>query len=224
MTKKIIIFGCNRGIGLELVKHYLKHDWQVFAICRNRSEQLTNTQAHIFDGVDVTDLNALENLATKLQDHRFDLLIHNAGIWSDENLLNATNDDFKNMLHTFEVNSIAPLKVVKSFTPLLNPNAKIGLMSSRMGSIADNDSGSRYSYRMSKCALNCAGKSLAIDLAPNKIAVAILHPGFVRTDMTNHQGLINPDESAAGIFQVMEKVSIENSGKFWHSNGEELPW
>ena len=93
-----------------------------------------------------------------------------------------------------------------------------------MGSIDDNDSGGSYAYRMSKSAVNAAGKSLSIDLKPKGIAVAILHPGWVRTDMTGHGGLIDPDESAAGLIQRMEELTLETSGTFWHTNGEKLPW
>jgi NAD(P)-dependent dehydrogenase (short-subunit alcohol dehydrogenase family) len=122
----------------------------------------------------------------------------------------------------FEVNSIAPLKVVSQFSKHLGDGGKIGLLSSRMGSISDNTSGGRYSYRMSKCALNAAGKSLSLDLPGNPIA--ILHPGYVKTDMTNNNGLIDTTESALGLFNVMENLNQESTGIFWHTNGERLRW
>lgn len=220
----VIIFGTNRGIGLELVKKYINEGHDVTAICRNTSTELEETGAHIYAGVDVTNLDALKKLKLELTNKNFDILIHNAGIWSEESLFDMQEKDFDRMSYTFEVNSIAPLKVVSTFKSLLNTNAKIGLMSSRMGSIADNDSGDRYSYRMSKCALGCAGKSLAIDLKPENIHVAILHPGYVKTDMTGGNGLIDADESAQGLFTVMQNLNANNTGSFWHSNGELLPW
>lgn len=103
-------------------------------------------------------------------------------------------------------------------------NSKVALISSRMGSIADNTSGGSYGYRMSKAALNAAGKSLALDLAGRGISVAVLHPGYVRTDMTGQQGLIEVAESAAGLIQRINELTPATSGTFWHSNGEILPW
>ena len=101
---------------------------------------------------------------------------------------------------------------------------KVALLTSRMGSIADNDSGSHYGYRMSKAALNAAGKSLAIDLAPRKVAVGIYHPGYVRTRMTGNTGLIDADESARLLLLRIDELSPAESGVFRHANGERLPW
>jgi NAD(P)-dependent dehydrogenase (short-subunit alcohol dehydrogenase family) len=100
----------------------------------------------------------------------------------------------------------------------------VAIVTSRMGSIEDNTSGGRYGYRMSKCAVNMAGRSLAHDLKDAGVAVAILHPGFVRTDMTGHQGLVDPPESAAGLIARIDELTLETSGGFWHANGERLPW
>ena len=93
-----------------------------------------------------------------------------------------------------------------------------------MGSIADNDSGGRYGYRMSKAALNAAGKSLSVDLKPRGIAVGILHPGFVQTGMTEGRGHITPAEAAGRLIQRMDELDLENTGTFWHSDGSVLPW
>ena len=106
----------------------------------------------------------------------------------------------------------------------LGEGARIGLVTSRMGSIGDNTSGGRYGYRMSKAALNMAGVSLAHDLRPRGVAVAILHPGFVRTDMTGGNGLIDPPESARGLADRLEELTLDNTGGFWHMSGEPLPW
>ena len=107
----------------------------------------------------------------------------------------------------------------------LLPGAKVILMTSRMGSIDDNSSGGSYGYRMSKVALCMAGKSLAIDLKSQGIAVALLHPGLVRTRMTGFtdQG-ITPEESVDGLLARIDNLNLENSGTFWHANGESLPW
>ena len=119
---------------------------------------------------------------------------------------------------------LGPLRVTHSLLPALKDGAKVALITSRMGSIADNDSGGSYGYRMSKAALNAAGVSLAQDLAARGIAIAILHPGYVRTDMTGQSGLIDTDESVAGLLQRINELNAQNSGTFWHTNGEVLPW
>ncbi|MFZ9951300.1 MAG: SDR family oxidoreductase, partial [Vulcanococcus sp.] len=118
-----------------------------------------------------------------------------------------------------------PLQLAQALLPQLRNGSKLALMTSRMGSIDDNSSGGSYGYRMSKVALNMAGKSLAIDLKPRGIAVAILHPGLVRTRMVafNPQG-ISPEQAVRGLLERIDGLSLETSGTFWHANGEVLPW
>lgn len=218
----VLIIGANRGIGLGLTKEFLSQGHKVWALCRKSSQELSSLNCTVIENCEVSELKSLEAIASELTNTKFDIFIHNAGIWTDESLLEMDQPHFDRMAYTFEINSIAPLKTFKTFYKLLSDHAKAAFLSSRMGSITDNDSGSRYSYRMSKAALNAAGKSLALDFPNNPIAV--LHPGFVRTDMTNNNGLIDVEESAAGLFNVIEKLNKNNTGKFWHSNGEELPW
>lgn len=123
-----------------------------------------------------------------------------------------------------EINAYAPLRVCETLLTHLKSGSKIANITSRMGSIADNDSGGRYGYRASKAALNAFGKSLAMDLKPKGIAVAQLHPGYVKTRMVNFGGVISPEEAAAGIVARIDALTLDNTGSFWHSNGEELPW
>ena len=127
-------------------------------------------------------------------------------------------------VNMFEVNSLGPLLITQALLGNLGEGSKVGIITSRMGSIADNDSGGSYGYRMSKAAVNAAGKSLAIDLKPRGIAVGILHPGWVRTDMTGRNGLIDANESAKGLLARMDELNLDNTGTFWHANGELLPW
>jgi len=98
------------------------------------------------------------------------------------------------------------------------------MITSRMGSVADNSSGGRYGYRMSKAALNIAAVSIAHDLHPKGVSVAIIHPGLVGTQMIGGFGDITPDQAASRIRQRIEELSLETSGTFWHSNGDVLPW
>jgi len=217
----VCITGANRGIGLELCRQYGERGDHVVAVCRSGSTELEAGGAEVLSGVDVADSAAVDHMAEQLGGRRIDILINNAGILSDESL---DDLDFDRMRRQFEVNSLGPLRVTAALRNNLGHGAKVAIITSRMGSIEDNTSGGRYGYRMSKAAVNMAGRSLARDLENDGVAVAILHPGFVRTDMTDHQGLVDAPESAAGLMARIDQLSMETSGSFWHANGEELPW
>jgi NAD(P)-dependent dehydrogenase (short-subunit alcohol dehydrogenase family) len=216
-----IVTGANRGIGLELCRALAARGNGVIALCRESSPALDELPVEVHSGYDVTDDDSIEAFATSVGPNSIDLLINNAGILQSTSL---ENFDLDSMRRQFEVNALGPLRVTHSLLPALKDGAKIALITSRMGSIADNDSGSSYGYRMSKAALNAAGVSLARDLASRQIAVGILHPGYVRTDMTGRSGLIDVDESVAGLLERIDHLELDNSGSFWHSNGDSLPW
>lgn len=172
--------------------------------------------------VDLTSKEAIQDLVKRLNGKKVDVLINNAGIVERVSL---DNLDFDSILRQFEVNAIAPLRFTKALLPNLNKNSKVILMTSRMGSIDDNTSGGSYGYRMSKVALSMAGKSLSIDLKSDGIAVAILHPGLVQTRMTNfNQAGITTETSVKGLLARIEELNLNNTGTFWHQNGEILPW
>ncbi len=218
---KAIVTGANRGIGLEYCRQLKERSYEVTALCRKPSAELEQLGINIQSDVDVTDIDALKKAAAGFSPASVDLLINNAGIMKRNNIAEL---DYASIKQQFEVNAMGPLMVVDAFLPVLKPQSKIALMTSRMGSIEDNTSGSSYGYRMSKAALNMAGVSLAQDLKDKQISVAILHPGFVRTDMTSGNGNIDPDESVRGLLQRIDELNLNNSGTFRHSNGEILPW
>jgi NAD(P)-dependent dehydrogenase (short-subunit alcohol dehydrogenase family) len=216
-----LITGANRGIGLELTKLYAK-DGHVYTLVRKSSDELNALEnVTVIENVDVTDLKSIHEAQKQMKGIKFDLLINNAGYLSTQSL---DNLNYSEMLKQFQINTLGPLKVVETFLDQLNNGSKLAVLTSRMGSLADNTSGGQYGYRMSKAAANMMCVSLAHDLADREIAVAILHPGYVRTGMTNFNGLIDPPESAEGLYKVMQGVNLSNSGKFWHSNGEQLPF
>lgn len=219
--KHAVIIGANRGIGLELSRQLADNGWRVTAACRQPSTELQALDVQVVDGVDVTDAKSLEKLASGVGPDSVNLLINNAGVMHAVSL---DTLDPEAIRRQFDVNSLGPLLVTHALLPTLRHPAKLALISSRMGSIADNDGGGSYGYRMSKAALNAAGKSLAVDLAERGISVAVLHPGYVRTDMTERRGLIDVDEAASGLLARIDALSLETSGTFWHSNGEVLPW
>ncbi|WP_119396399.1 SDR family oxidoreductase [Salinibius halmophilus] len=221
MAKLAVITGANRGIGLALAKQLSAKGYEVIGICRESSTELEGLAARVITGIDVTDQACIERAATELKGKQIDLLINNAGLLDDNVLGSIELDSIRAMM---EINAYAPLKVTEALLPNLASGSKVALITSRMGSIADNTSGGRYGYRASKAALNAFGKSLAVDLAPQGISVVILHPGYVATRMVGYRGMIEPDDSARGLVERIEGLSLQNSGSFWHSNGEELPW
>lgn len=217
----VVVSGASRGIGLELARQYRDRGDQVVAACRQATGELKKLGVEVVEGVDVTDEAAVTKLAKAVGKRQVDILVNCAGVLSDESLADL---DFDRIRYQFEVNSLGPLRVTAALRENLEPGSKVAIVTSRMGSIEDNTSGGRYGYRMSKCAVNMAGRSLAHDLKEAGIAVAVLHPGFVRTDMTGHQGLVDPPESAAGLIARIDELTLESSGGFWHANGERLPW
>ena len=217
----IVITGANRGIGLALTKQYVAQGAKVWGLCRHGSEDLSRTGAEIIEGIDVSTDDLEDRLRESLSGVDIDILINNAGILRDESLGNINR---QTILEQFQVNALGPLRVCDTLVGQMRSGGKIALITSRMGSVDDNTSGGRYGYRMSKSALNIAGKSLAEDLKGKGIAVAILHPGYVQTDMVNFGGFISADESAAALCQRIAELGLENTGTFWHSNGEVLPW
>lgn len=218
---KAIITGANRGIGLEFCRVLADRGYEVTALCRNAGNELSSLSVEVRDGFDVTDGTAINEFAQTVAPASIDLLINNAGILQGMSLDSLDVDSIRRQ---FEVNALGPLLVTRALQPALKPGAKIALITSRMGSIADNDSGGSYGYRMSKAALNAAGMSLARDLKASGIAVAILHPGYVRTEMTGNSGLIDVDESVDGLLSRIDELNLETSGSFWHMNGDVLPW
>lgn len=219
--KHVVITGANRGIGLELARLYQNKGWRVTGVCRETSPDLEAVAAQVIENIDVASEEAIQQLTVALQDQTIDLLINNAGVLRDESL---GAIDFDSMRQQMEINAFAPLRVTEALLPNLQTGSKIANITSRMGSIGDNDSGGRYGYRASKAAFNAIGRSLANDLKDRGIAVAQLHPGFVKTRMVNFGGIISPEESAAGLAERIEALNLDNTGSFWHSNGEELPW
>ena len=220
--KTFLVTGANRGIGLEYCRQLQERGERVIAVCRTPSPELEALGVRIEAGVDMTNDAAVASLVERLDGLPLDGLILNAGILESTGL-----EDLKaaSLSWQFEVNALGPLRLTHALLHQLRNGSKLILMTSRMGSIEDNSSGGSYGYRMSKVALNMAGKSLAIDLQSRGIAVAILHPGLVRTRMVNFnpQG-ISPAEAVRGLLDRIDALTLENSGSFWHANGEELPW
>ena len=216
----ILITGCNRGIGLQLCKQFLERGDNVIGVCRTANDELQSSGASIIDGIDVSESAAMPALREALGDQRIDVLINNAGILRRDEL---GTIDYDAMLEQYRVNTLGPLRVTEALLDNLAEGSKVIIITSRVGSIEDNASGGNYGYRASKTAVNQVGTNLKHDLEPRGIAVALLHPGFVATDMTSGQG-IAPADSARGLIQRIDDLDLATSGGFWHAEGYVLPW
>ena len=217
-----LITGANRGIGLEYCRQLKERGDNVIAVCRSASDELKNLDVSVETDVDLTSDEKVADLAKRLDGKSIDVLINNAGILERVSLDSLDIDSIRKQ---FEVNAIAPLRLTKALLPNLTKGSKVIMVTSRMGSIDDNTSGGSYGYRMSKVALSMAGKSLSVDLKSQGIAVAILHPGLVKTRMTGFTNSgITPEHSVKGLLARIDELNLENTGTFWHSNGEILPW
>ena len=225
-----LITGANRGLGLEHVSQLLKREWTISAAVRDPEGADALKALDPGDGrltilpYDASDLNAAQALKDKVTGP-LDILFANAGVMGpkEQAFGEAANDGF---LDTFRINTLAPLALAEAFADQVARSQLkvIALQSSRMGSIADNDSGGRYAYRASKAALNAVGKSLSIDLKDKGVVVLILHPGWVRTDMGGPNGLMTPSESVSAQLDLIARANPAMSGRFFHISGEDLPW
>ena len=191
-----VITGANRGIRLEWCRQVAARGDEVVAVCRQASSELTALNVEVVTGVDLRQPDTLHHLVQVVGKRNVDVLINNAGVWHSTKLGEV---DYAGMTTCFEVNTLGPLRVTEALLPNLRAGSKIGVVTSRMGSIEDNTSGGSYAYRASKTAVNAVAKSLAVDLAPQDIAVAILHPGWVATDMTEYRGPVSPETAVNGM-------------------------
>ncbi len=216
----VLVTGCNRGIGLELSRQYHARGDDVIGVCRNSNAELAVLDIRVIDNVDVSTEEGVARLAAELADTNIDIAINNAGILRSDTL---DSIDFDAMLEQYRVNTIGPLRVALAIRKNLHEGAKFGIVSSRVGSVEDNSSGNNYGYRCSKAAANMVGMNLSHDLAPQGVAVVLLHPGFVATKMTGGRG-VSSEESARGLIARMDELTMETSGSFWHAEGYSLPW
>ncbi len=231
----ILITGCNRGIGLEFVNQYAKAGCQVHATCRNpatASELTSLASAHPnvrVHRLDVTNQSNIGQLKSDIDGTELNGIIHNAGVYPSQGLQLASIDP-ERWLDAFRVNTIAPAMLTQALLPNLETAAQAGLpgqvaiISSKVGSIDDNQSGGSYPYRSSKTAANQVMKSLSIDLAPKGIRVVSLHPGWVQTDMGGPSALISAETSVSGMRQVLSNLTKEQSGQFFNYDGTTIAW
>ena len=223
----VLITGANRGIGLEFARQYAEAGYRVHAACRTpgSADALGSLGKGVkLHALDVTDHGRIEALAAGLKGEAIDIVINNAGIYGAQQELGKI--DYAAWEEVMRVNTLAPLKMAECFLPHLEAGKMkmIASLTSRMGSIAENDAGGVYIYRSSKAALNAAARSLALDLAPRGITVIVFHPGWVKTDMGGAGALIDAETSVGGMRAVIKGAGPKDSGRFFNYDGTEVPW
>jgi len=222
--KRTLITGANRGIGLELCRQLVQRADEVIAVVRRSSPELDSLGCKVVAGVDIAKPEDIASLGRRLAGTSLDLVISNAGILQSQSLGAIGQAEIESMVEQFRINALAPVLLAQALIPCMAAGSRFAIVSSRMGSITDNSSGGSYGYRMSKAAANAAGVSLARDLASRNVSVFLLHPGYVRTDMTGSSGLVDAADSAADLIALLDRLGPGDSGSFYHANGELLPW
>lgn len=214
----VLITGANRGIGLEFARQYSADGWDVVATVREHSPELDALNVQV-ERLDMRNLDAVATFGERLDS--LDLLIANAGTYGPKSP--QSGQDGEEWLETFAINAVAPYLLARSvLEPVARSEGKLIAISTKMGSIEDNDSGGFIAYRSSKSALNSAWRSLAVD-NPGVIC-AVLHPGWVQTRMGGASAPLDPGQSIAGMRQVIEGLGREQSGSFFAYDGTTVPW
>ncbi len=221
----VVVVGADRGIAAALVREYQSRGDTVTAVCREDGAAWAGEGVRVIPHTDVTDDTAVRAMAETLAGEPIDVLIHVAGVgvfdrWGDF--------DFEAMLQHYNVNALGPLRVVAALAEQLSRGARVGIVTSRMGSIADNTSGGMYSYRMSKAAANMLGVTLYRDFREREVYVMLLHPGTVATAMTEGargwESFTQPEDSAAGLARQLDRLGPDTPVEFRHQDGTLLPW
>ncbi len=225
MALDVLITGANRGIGLQIARHMSQRGDRVVATARNpdAADELRSLDVRV-EPLDVTNADQVAELAAALQPGAFDVLLNNAGVGVRGQPLG--NLDFDKMLRFFDTNAVGAMRVTEALLPHLRRGKarKVMHLTSLMGSISDNTSGGSYAYRASKAALNMLNRSLSIDLAEEGFICAVLHPGWVQTNMGGAAAPTPVRESAAGLVHLIDGLGHDDNGGFFDFTGKELPW
>jgi NAD(P)-dependent dehydrogenase (short-subunit alcohol dehydrogenase family) len=224
-----LVTGADRGIGASICEQIGARGDTALAACLGDAPELRGKRGvEVLTGVDVTSGNAVRGLVRQVGDRRIDVLVNNAGLVIERKL---GAFDYEAFHREYAVNALGPLRVVEALLPRMGRGGKIGIVTSRVGSLSENGSGGLYGYRLSKAAANMAGINLAHELKPRGIAVICLHPGSVRTQMSaglTDQAtvgtLVDPPTAAKGLIARLDELSLETTGTFRHANGQALPW
>jgi NAD(P)-dependent dehydrogenase (short-subunit alcohol dehydrogenase family) len=214
----VLITGANRGIGLEFARQYTADGWTVIATARHpeAADELKQLGADILP-LDAADPASIDALAASLSSRTLDVMIANAGVLP-------RGVDAQGWLNGFATNCIGPTLLAKALKGNMAAGGKVIAITSKMGSIADNGSGGAIAYRSTKAALNAAWRSLSIDWQGDDIVLAMLHPGWVQTDMGGPGAAFDPKTSVTGMRETIAALARDRSGSFLNYDGQDLPW
>ena len=227
----ILVTGANRGLGIEFVEQYLNEGNEVIATYRNENSsmdliEMGNERSNLkLLQLDVSSNKSLNSFAENLGNLPIDIFINNAGVYGPRNS-SFGNVDEENWIPAIKVNTIAPILMTQLIIKNIRSGAdkKLIYITSKMGSIDDNKGGGAYVYRSSKTALNSVVKSLSVDLENEGMTVALIHPGWVKTDMGGPSALIDKDTSVRGMTEVISNLDISSTGNFYNYDGSIIPW
>lgn len=227
----VLITGTNRGIGYQFTEDFLLRGDRVLATCRNietadKLRQLATAHSNLeILELDVASSESMRNFPNLLNGEAIDIFVNNAGVYGPKNT-GFGDVDGSTWASVFQINSIAPVLLTQLIIDNLRDgrDKKLLYVTSKMGSIEDNNGGGSYVYRSSKSALNSAVKSLSIDLAGEGFKAAVLHPGWVLTDMGGPNALIDTSTSVSGMMRVIDGLDAEQSGSFFNYDGSIIPW
>ncbi|KAL2356868.1 short-chain alcohol dehydrogenase-like protein [Cryomyces antarcticus] len=226
-----VVTGANSGIGFAFAQILVRgaSGYDVYACDISLGENIKSFGCSSFQ-LDVRSTDSIEAFSSSFGHKPLDLLLNIAGVMASHAEDTLETVSLAVLAKTFETNTFGPLLLTQALLPnlLASSHPRIGMMSSRVGSIADNSTGGMYAYRASKAALNSVCKSMAMDLKSKGVVVAILHPGIVNTniDPSTHTlpEAVEPEEAASKLWAVLMSKDLEDTGKFWHREGQELPW
>lgn len=222
----VLIVGASRGIGFEFVRQYVAEGWTVHATNRaGKSDQAHGAANVTWHPLEVREQASIDAVAASLKGQPLDVVILCAGVMGPRTMV-AEAIDREAWAEVLAINTMAPLALAGAFRSnlLLGSQRKLVALSSRLGSIASNETGSTYIYRSSKAALNAVWRSLSIDTRGDGLICTVFHPGWVRTDMGGPQGEISPEESVSGLRKQIAGLTAAHSGHFFNYDGTELPW
>lgn len=222
-----VVTGANSGIGNAFAQLLINEGFEVHAVDQVIGENLQALQCRLHR-LDVRSPESINLFAQQLVGKPIDVLLNVAGVMfpvEQDALGSVTKDALSSV---FEVNTFGPLLLTQALLEnLLAAQGRVGIVSSRVGSIGDNSTGGSYGYRASKAAVNSIGKSMAMDLKEKGVVVSLLHPGIVRSNLNpGAEGpeAVEPEEAATKLWGVFTAHGIEDTGNFWHREGQELPW
>ncbi len=225
----VLVTGTNKGVGLEITRILADRGDKVIACCRRpgEAESLREIEGDVdIREVAVGDDASVRSLASDLNGLPIDVLINNAGTKGPEtNRQSALDMDFQGWADAFNINSMGPVRMMQALMPNLRlaDSPKVMTVTSQMGALS-LDMTAAHAYCASKAAVNKFMRLASIDLKPDGVAIGLVHPGWVRTDMGGPQAQLSPEESAKGCIEVTEALNLENTGGFWKWDGQIHDW